>query len=272
MRFKTILVQVDLRRHAQSRIRMAAGLARTHGATLLGAAMTGMPRAMFPPGEDSGPLVSHARQALSCFEAIAAEAGVAWETRLVHDQVDDGLARMARFADLVVTSQDDPDEPLSGGPVGVPEYVIMNSSRPVLVVPRTVRLTTAPPAAGHTVLLAWDGSREAAFATHAAMPLLCRAAAVTVVTLTGPGLAAPDAGGDKDELLGYLKHNDVYADCITQAASAAPGRDLLAVAAAQGCNLLVMGCYGHGKWREFFLGGASRTVLAEAAIPLLLAH
>jgi nucleotide-binding universal stress UspA family protein len=171
-----------------------------------------------------------------------------------------------------VTSQDDPDEPMSGGPVGVPEYVVMNSSRPVLVAPRTARRTTAPPADGHTVLLAWDGSREAAFAMHAAMPLLCRAAAVTVVTLTGPGLAAPDPGGDKDELLGYLKRNDVYAAWMTREATAAPGRDLLAVAAEQACNLLVMGCYGHGKWREFCLGGPSRTVLAEAAIPLLLAH
>jgi nucleotide-binding universal stress UspA family protein len=268
MRFKTILVHVDLRRDAPARIQTAAGLARAYGATLLGAAMTGMPRAMFPPAEDAAPPVDRARQALSRFEAIAAEAGVAWETRLVHDQVDDGLARMARFADLVVTSQDDPDEPMSGGPVGVPEYVVMNSSRPVLVAPRTL----PPPAAGHTVLLAWDGSREAAFAMHAAMPLLCRAAAVTVVTLTGPGLAAPNAGGDKDELLGYLKRNDVYAAWMTREATAAPGRDLLAVAAAQGCNLLVMGCYGHGKWREFCLGGPSRTVLAEAAIPLLLAH
>jgi nucleotide-binding universal stress UspA family protein len=277
MPLNTILVHVDLSRHAPSRIRMAASLAQAHGATLLGAAMTGMPLAMFPHGDDSppapltgshfDPMVDNARRALSWFVAIAAETGVPCEPRLVCDQVDNGLARLARFADLVVTSQDDPDES-TGMAIRVPEYVIMNSARPVLVVPRT----GPPPAAEHKVLLAWDGSREAAFAMHASIPLLCRAAAVTVATLTGPGLTAQDCGGDKEELLGYLKRNEVMAAFMTQKASDTPGRDLLTLAAIHGCNLLVMGCYGHGKWREFCLGGPSRTVLAEADIPLLLAH
>jgi hypothetical protein len=68
---KTILVHVDLSRHAPSRIRMAASVAQVHGATLLGAAMTGISRAVFPHGYDASrapltgshfdPLVDNAR-------------------------------------------------------------------------------------------------------------------------------------------------------------------------------------------------------------------
>jgi nucleotide-binding universal stress UspA family protein len=278
MQFKTILVHVDLSRHAPSRIRMAAGVAQMHGATLLGAAMTGISRAIFPHGYDTppapltgshfDPLVDNARRALSWFEAIAAETGVPVESRLVCDQADDGLARMARFADLIVTSQDDPDESMTDMAIQVPEYVILNSARPVLVVPRT----GPPPAAEHKVLVAWDGSKEAACALNASVPFLQQAASVTVATLTGPALAVEDCRSEQAELSGYLKRHEVGAAFLTQEARETPGRDLLELASRLGCNLLVMGCYGHGKWRELCLGGASRTVLAEADIPLLLAH
>jgi nucleotide-binding universal stress UspA family protein len=275
---KTILVHVDLSRHAPSRIRMAASVAQAHGATLLGAAMTGISRAVFPHGYDTAPasltgshfdpLVDNARRALSWFEAITAETGVPSESRLVCDQADDGLARMARFADLVVTSQDDPDESMTDMAIRVPEYVILNSARPVLVVPRA-----GPPSApDYKALVAWDGSKEAACALNASIPFLRQAASVTVATLTGPALAVEDCRAEQDELSGYLKRHEVEAAFRTQEARDTPGRDLLELAGKLGCDLLVMGCYGHGKWRELCLGGASRTVLADAGIPVLLAH
>ena len=278
MQLKTILVHVDLSHHAPSRIRMAASVAQAHGATLLGAAMTGISRAVFPHGYDTppapltgshfDPLVDNARRALSWFEAIAAETGVPSESRLVCDQADDGLARMARFSDLVVTSQDDPDESMTDMAIRVPEYVILNSARPVLVVPRA----GPPPAAEHKVLVAWDGSKGAACALNAAVPFLRQAAAVTVATLTGPALAVEDCRSEQDELSRYLKRHEVEAAFLSQEARDTPGRDLLDLAAKLGCDLLVMGCYGHGKWRELCLGGASRTILADADIPVLLTH
>jgi nucleotide-binding universal stress UspA family protein len=95
---------------------------------------------------------------------------------------------------------------------------------------------------------------------------------VTVATLTGPALTAEDCRSEQNELSGYLKRHEVDAAFLLREASGTHGRDLLELAGTLGCKLLVMGCYGHGKWRELCLGGASRTVLADADIPLLLAH
>ncbi|WP_296949521.1 universal stress protein [uncultured Massilia sp.] len=277
MTLKSILVHVDLSRHAPARIRHAAGLARTHGAHLVGAAMTGIPGAVFPHGYDSlpgtlsashyEPLVAHAQEAQRRFEDIAAEAGVSHAARLVCDQADDGLASMARFVDVVVCSQDDPDESMTDMAVRVPDYVILNSARPVLVLPNN----DPPPAPSH-VLLAWDGSKEASAAAGAAIPLLQRARSVTVATLTAGDMDAPRCRREQGDLLGYLGHHGVAAAAVARPAEATPGRQLLVLAAERGCNLLVMGCYGHGRLREICLGGASRTVLADARIPLLLAH
>jgi nucleotide-binding universal stress UspA family protein len=284
MSLQSILVHADLSRHAPARIHAAAMLAREHGAHLTGAAMIGVSRAVFPsgyrepPGSFSAacfdPLADSARQALARFEAIASECGVPYDTRLVPDEVDDGLTMLSRFADLVVVSQDDPDESLARHVPDMPDYVILNSPRPVLVIPRG----TALPEAGFArrVLLAWDGSREAAAAMSAAVPLLRHAESVTVTMLSGPALAAGECEAQQAELSGFLARHRVrpgvlVRDCALSYAGDA-GRGLLAVADELDADLLVMGCYGHSRLRELCLGGASRTVLAETRIPTLLAH
>jgi nucleotide-binding universal stress UspA family protein len=273
--YKTILVHADESRHAAARMRYAAALARAHGAMLLGAAFTGVSRTVFPDGFDIRPdtlaasyfepLADNARRALDACATIAEAYGIACDRRLVCDQPDDGLALLARFADLVVVSQDDPDEAPAGSVVRVPDYVILNCARPVVVVPRC-----DPPAAGPPrVLLAWNGSKEASFALGAALPLLAGAGAVTIADLAGT--ARSDYQKQLDEVQGWLARHGVTADTLLLPASDDHGRALLGVARERGCDLLVMGCYGHGRLRELCLGGASRTVLAEATLPVLLA-
>jgi nucleotide-binding universal stress UspA family protein len=276
MACKTILVHADRSRHAAARIHYAATLARAHGAMLLGAAFTGISRAVFPEGFDNlpgtlaascfEPLADNARQALDACAAIAEDLGVACDRRLVCDQPDDGLARLARFADLVVVSQDDPDEAPAGSVVRIPDYVILNSARPVLVVPRC----DPPAAVPARVLLAWNGSKEASFALSAALPLLQGAGTVTIADLAST--AHNGYREQLDEVQGWLARHGVRAECLLAAADGDQGRALLDLARARDCDLLVMGCYGHGRLRELCLGGASRTVLAEATLPVLLAH
>jgi nucleotide-binding universal stress UspA family protein len=284
MSLQSILVHADLSRHAPARIHAAALLAREHGAHLTGAAMMGVSRTILPrgyheaPGSFSAacfePLADKARLALSQFEAIAGECGVEHDTRLVPDQTDDGLAMLSRFADLVVVSQDDPEESLSRQVLSMPDYVILNSPRPVLVIPRGDAL----PADGFArrVLLAWDGSREAAAALGAALPLLEHAESVTVAMLSGPALAAAECEAQQAELAGFLGSHRIHPGIVVRDCAASYGGDtghgLLSLADELGAGLLVMGCYGHSRLRELCLGGASRTVLAETRIPALLAH
>jgi nucleotide-binding universal stress UspA family protein len=278
MSLQSILVHADLSRHAPARIHAAALLAREHGAHLLGAATMGVSSAVFPEGYEErpgsmssacfGPLADNARLALARFEAIASERGVPYDTRLVVDAADDGLAQLSRFADLVVVSQDDPDESLSRQMLRIPDYVIMNSARPVLVIPR------APTADSFArrVLVAWDGSREAAAALSAAVPLLRRAESVTVAMLSGPMLAPAECAAQQADLSAFLARHMVRAGILVREHAGDTGRALLSVADELGAGLLVMGCYGHSRLRELCLGGASRTVLAESHIPTLLAH
>jgi nucleotide-binding universal stress UspA family protein len=276
--FKTILVYVDQSSHAPARMRYAAALAHAQHAHLLGAAMFGVSRTMFPRGYTSrpgtleasyfDPLAQNARQALAQFTAIATEMRVPHEARFVCDRADDGLAQLARFADLVVLSQDDPDEALPDSAVHLPDYVILNSARPVLVLPRT----DAAPGPARTVLVAWDGGKEAARALAAALPLLHRASAVTVVALTGPDAGAAELESQRPDLMRFLGHHGVTPHMLVRDPRRDPAHDLLDLAAELHCGLLVMGCFGHSKLRELCLGGVSRAVLADARIPLLLAH
>jgi nucleotide-binding universal stress UspA family protein len=275
---KTILVHVDQSVHAPARIRYAAALAHATGAQLIGAAMLGVSRSVFPEGYDSHPgtlsasyfqpLADHAAQALSAFERIANQMHVRHEKRFVCDQADDGLARMARFADLVVVSQDDPDESMPDMAVRLPEYLILASARPVVVVPR------ADPAPWHRskMLVAWDGSKEASFALSASLPLLRRATSVTLVALAGDDPAAAEFEAERSDLKHFLRRHHVMPQMLVRSARHDTGAELLALAAELGCGMLVMGCYGHGRFRELCIGGASRTVLADAGIPVLFAH
>lgn len=275
---KTILVHVDQSVHAPARMRYAAALARASGAHLVGAAMFGVSRTVFPhgfhdkPGTLSAscfqPRADHARSGLARFEQIAREMEVRHEQRFVCDQADDGLARLARFADLVVISQDDPTESMPDMAVRLPEYLILNCAKPVIVIPRT------DPAPWHSakVLVAWDGSKEASFALSASVPLLRRSTGVILVTLAGRDFAEDEFRSEQADLKHFLARHHVTPQMVVRDMHDDSGRDLLAFAREAGCGMLVMGCFGHSRFREICLGGASRTVLAEADIPVLLAH
>nr|WP_314545423.1 universal stress protein [uncultured Massilia sp.] len=276
--FKTILVHVDLSKHAPARIGHAATLAREHGARLIGAAMFGVSRSIFPLGYAStpgtlcasyfDPLADNARRALVRFGRIAHAMQVEHDVRFVCDHADDGLVRQARFADLVVVSQDDPDESLEDMAVHLSEHVILNCARPVLVVPRT----DPPPHPRSHVMVAWDGSKEASCAMRAALPLLQSAAGTIVAALTDAAGSEAEVRAHESDIVQFLERHGVRPRVLLRPASGDTGAGLLAMAVDMHCNTLVMGCYGHSRLRELCLGGASRTVLADARIPVLLAH
>jgi nucleotide-binding universal stress UspA family protein len=276
--FKTILVHADLSSHAPARMHYAAALARLHGARLVGAAMLGVSRVIFPQGYDTkpgtlsasyfDPLADNARRALSHFEAIARKAQVAHESRFVCDQADDGLALLARFADLVVLSQDDPTEAMPDMAVHLPEYVILNCARPVLLVPRI----DPPPIVDHKVLVAWNGSKEASCALSAAVPALRHATEVHVATLASADDSESDLLAQHADLGRFLGQHRITPRFVLRQGGPDSGRALLALAHELRCGTLVMGCFGHSRFRELCLGGASRTVMADADLPVLLAH
>jgi len=279
MEYKTILVHVDQSRHAADRIRYAAALARDHGAHLVGAAMTGLPRYVFPDGawpipqtlaaSCFAPLYDNAEQALDQFAGLAAGYRISHENRLVTDEDADALVLLARFCDLVVVTQDDPQEALPGQVGRLPEYVALNATTPVLLLPRDWTGATAPTHA----LVAWNGSAPAARAVHAALPLLRRAASVRLVSFCAPTDPLPEpSAAEQVQLAASLARQGVHVEQCLREQDVDAGHAILAMAGETGCDLVVMGCYGHARLREMLLGGASRTMLRAATVPVLMHH
>ncbi|MGZ5182147.1 MAG: universal stress protein [Ramlibacter sp.] len=268
MSYKTILVHAGSGAGADARIRLAARLARTSDAHLIGCAPTGISRFMPPQAFGAGSVVAarcaalrhEAAAALAHFEGLAGEEAVAsCEARLVEDDTAAALALAARYCDLAVLGGPDPGAAGPRQPQGLAAELLLTGGRPVLVVPADA----VPSALEGDALVAWDGGSGATRAAAAALPLL-RAARRTVVLGTDAQACA--------ELAAWLGRHGIAARSAPIAPRNDVGTALLASARQEGAGLLVMGAYGHARLREAVLGGATETVLRAAALPVLLAH
>jgi nucleotide-binding universal stress UspA family protein len=281
MTYKSILVYVNGSRHTAKRVEIAAKLALQHNAHLIGTAATALPPEFYMPGAFGGNNTAlsayldftreTARTALAAFEASARQAGVtSIEQRLIDDEAGYALSLQARYCDLVVIGQTDPDETSADTRADMPEYVVMNSCRPVLLVPYAGRFDTF----GKRILIAWDGSTEATRAVTAAIPLLARAETVQVA-LFNPKVGR-DAHGERPgaDIALYLARHGVQVEVSPQATPEEldTGNALLSHSADFGADLIVMGCYGHSRFREILLGGVTHTLFKSMVVPTLMAH
>jgi nucleotide-binding universal stress UspA family protein len=279
MSYKTILVHVDQSRHAAARIKIAAEIAIAENAHLIGTAMIGISRIMYQGGaaDLTGTIVAaeidalkeRATKALAEFDAIARHMGVlSYEKRLVNDEPEGGLSLQARYSDLVVIGQTDVDETCSRVISGLPEYVMLNCARPVLLVPYAGRFDRV----GSNVLVAWDGSMEATRAVTNAIPLLKRAKNVSVA-LFNPSVQS-DVHGEQPgaDVALYLTRHNIKVEVLQQHTELDVGNTLLSLAADLRSDLIVMGGYGHTRFREVLLGGVTKTVLKTMTVPVLMSH
>ncbi|AZL58909.1 universal stress protein [Tabrizicola piscis] len=179
----------------------------------------------------------------------------------------DVVAARARYADLVVL-------PLPYGEnrgvedEAVIEAALFEGMAPVLIVPPKGMPTADP----RRVVVAWNQSREALVATRRAMPFLRRAEAVSIVVIDPPthGPERSDPGGLLCQML--VRHG-VRAEVTVLARTLPRVSDVLARHLRDtNADLLVMGAYGHSRFREAILGGATRDMLEKAEVPVLLAH
>ena len=278
MAYRSILVHADLSRHAPQRIAIAARLAHTHQAHLIGAAMTGVSRFYLENnrGMRGGAVAAQihalhgqAETALDQFERLARQAGAAsLERRLIEDDEDGGMAVSARYSDLTVLSQHDASEALPGAMRDLVPYVMLNAARPVLIVPHSGQHAQVD----NTVVVAWDGSMEATRAIGHALPLLRTARLVVLALLQPPVGHAQPARHPGADIAAYLSRHGVPVEVRPSVTTGDIGAALLAMAAEVHADLLVMGGYGHARFREILLGGVTETVLRQMTLPVLMAH
>lgn len=278
MDIKTILVQAGESPGSAERIAFAARLANLHGAHLVGMAQTGILRFMREatlPGVELGDLTpmfgelrSSAERCASQFDAIARQEAVASFGHCIDDEEPAmALAVHAMYADLVIVGHAPGPTGAYGTGAGIPEYVAMNSPVPVLAVPD--KRECAP--GFQRVLLAWNASPEAARAARMALPLMAGAAEVEVAVFEEDSSSARSPEDDV-ALTGFFARHGVHAQVRRHRARGEVGNALLVRAEDCKADLLVMGCYGHSRYREILLGGVSRTVLRRLPLPVLLAH
>jgi len=144
------------------------------------------------------------------------------------------------------------------------EAALFESGRPVLIAP-----AGAPQVIGANVLIAWNGSTEQTRTTAFAMPLLREAKEVTVLSVEG-GMTPGPTG---EEVAHYLRLNAVAATAVTAApGTRTTGETILDHAKTHGCDLLVKGAYTQSRLRQMIFGGTTRHILANATLPVLMAH
>jgi nucleotide-binding universal stress UspA family protein len=276
MSYKTIVVHIDDSIQAAERIRIAATLAVEHGAHLTGVAATGVSRFAYPNSRPGvavtladgkiSDMQAQARAALSAFDQQVRAMGVAaFESTLIEDDAAGALELRARYADLVVVNQTDLDSSDARMGTGLPEYLMLNTGRPVLILPYAGTFRTV----GAKALVAWDESVEATRAISNALPILERASNVTVAVFNAP-LSEGERPGQDIAL--FMARHGVPCVVSAQTSRVGVGSCLLTMASDLGADLIVMGGYGHSRLREMLLGGATAAILESMTVPVLMSH
>ncbi len=144
------------------------------------------------------------------------------------------------------------------------ETALLESGRPVLLLPAEMRERI-----GQSVAIAWNGSMEGARAAQAALPILAKADRVLLLAGEQDKSIEPPL----TDLAEWLDRHRIAAEVTPVALKRWPvGEQLVEEATKAGADLLVMGAYGHSRMRETIFGGATRSVLNESALPVLMAH
>jgi nucleotide-binding universal stress UspA family protein len=142
---------------------------------------------------------------------------------------------------------------------------LFESGRPILLAP-----PSPPVQIGANVLIAWNRSTEQARATALAMPLLQKADRITVLTVIG-GTEVP--GPSAEQLVRSLRRNRIVVELKkAELGGKSTGEAILATGQSLGCDLLIKGAYTQSRLRQMIFGGATKHVLENATIPVLLAN
>lgn len=143
------------------------------------------------------------------------------------------------------------------------ESALFESGRPILVTPQETGNL------GEHAAIAWNGSTETARTIALSMPLLINTKKVTVMTLDGWSVP----GHDGEQLVNSLVRNGINATLTDiDLDGRTPGQAIVHKAIDCGADVLVKGAYTQSRLRQLVFGGATRHILLEANLPVIMAH
>ncbi len=276
MQFRDILLCVDPIQPGSALIENAVSFANKQEANLSGLYPLEFPEfpgyvaAQLPKeiiDKNRSYFMEHAKEAEAVFRKACTSAGIHWNWYCVEGERAQSVIVNARLADLVLLAgTQEEGESATGESSG---RIMLECGRPVLLLPSTPITEDT----GSRVLVAWNGRREAVRAVHDALPLLESADWVEIV-MVNPDTGAPDYGDlPGSELCRHLARHGVKAEAReTRARGKSDGAALLSLAEEEKVNLIVMGAYGHARWRELMIGGVTDHVLRHGKLPVFLSH
>jgi len=277
MALKDILVHVDNSKACRKRLETAVALASAHDAHLTGVyvlqslALPSYAEAEIGPEfrrAQQEAREQRAREAEELFNDVTRHGGAAAEWRAAEGVTGHTLVQHGRYADVVIIGQPQADDGFSVD-MGSVNDVILQSGRPVLVIP----YIGAQPTLGTQVLVSWNASREAVRAVNDAIPLLGDAQKVHVMAVNPPGGSEGEGEIPCADICLHLARHGVRAEAHPmRARDIEVGDMVLSRASDEGVDLIVMGAWGHSRFREVVLGGATRHLLEHMTVPVLMSH
>ena len=279
MSFKTLMAVVTAESHLNDTIQQAAGLAGKLDAhldvTVLGVDRTqtgyyyaGMNVAVMQE------TINHAREDAIALAKLAEEQlksqGILYRVSNAVCQLADVarfVASHARFSDLAVLPRPyGDDRGIELEPVV--EGALFEGQSPVIVLPAANSGLKLP----ERIAIGWNESAEALRAIRSALPLLKAAQNVHIVVIDPPqhGPNRSDPGG---QLSQYLARHGVKVEIDVLSKTLPRVSDVMRRHVTDiDADMVVMGAYGHSRFREAILGGATRNMLETCEVPVFMAH
>jgi nucleotide-binding universal stress UspA family protein len=278
MSYKHIVVILDDSSHSPERLQFALRLAVVHDSHLTALHISNMP---FDPAHSyalTQPVYSQylevmaarQQQAHDEFVTLLKTAGLRHDWQGSNSYNSNAAIAFTRCADLIIVGQHDAHDATSYLDDSFLSQLLIKAGRPVLIIPRFAE----PAAHFATILIAWDGGRNAARAVADALPLLRRAERIMVLTVAAAHHDSQTAPLPLPNIVDFLSQHQLHAEMINSDAQVSVGAWLLDRAEGLDlkADLIVAGAGGSSLLKDFSLGGVTRFLLHKSCIPLLMSN
>ena len=274
--YSTLMVYLDPFADNTGPLQVTADLAERFDASVLGVSAGRLVGVAYDVGGLPGGVIDVGREELDkALEATREMAldilqrpgrHIEWRSIVISGPLEAAVIRETRGADLVIAAANYRESLAQGTPYLNAGDLVMQSGRPVLIVPPAVTRLKA-----RNVLVGWKDSRETRRAVADALPLLQTADRALVVQIARKS-DIEQARESVADVARWLKRHGVTAEGQTVTERGRNALQLDNLAKTEAIDLIVAGAYGHSRLHEWVLGGVTRNLLLYGDLCALVSH
>ena len=279
MTYASLMVNVELGRSNKGLLTTATGLANRFNTHLIGIGVCKPMQFAYGDGYISGDLIrqdqdeinKEIQEAKTEFHA-AVKDGMAeglqiseWHSAITLTQLSAYVAQQARCADLIITCAKSGSLFDDARVMNIGDLV-MQTGRPVLIVPPDMARLDL-----NCVVIGWNDTRESRRAIIDALPFLRQATKVVVVEISKDDNLS-DAHAHLDDVVTWLHRHDIKAESLASFSVNDDTNQLLAIIQDYRANMIVVGAFGHSRFREWVFGGVTHDLLLRADCCTFVSH